>query len=406
MVVHVSINHGNKEVRVGSLILSDRLIYFQYSASYLEQGFNLSPIKLRFDGSLQLAKADPFHGIFGVFDDSLPDGWGMLLLHRALEKQGLTINDINILDQLAFVGESGKGALIYRPAIENNEHFEGKIDLDHLKSSINEVYEGSGTEIIEKLFNLGGSSGGARPKANVGFNPQTNQLCHSHNMLSEGFEHWIIKFPSSHDLIDIGNIEFAYYKMAIAAGIDMSECRLLASSTNQQFFATKRFDRAKNKHIHMHSMAGLVHDNYRRSAIDYGHIIDTAFTLENTATARREILRLAAFNVFGHNMDDHSKNFSWLMDHQGKWKFAPAYDLTFSSTAVNEHSTTIDGEGARPGKKQLLALADHFSITKPNEIIEQVQSSIAMWPDFAQECGVGKSSTQLIQNTLSRISKY
>jgi len=401
--IDVSIKFSNDEIEVGKLILDNRLVHFKYNDEFLALGLNLSPIKLQFDNSIQIADPDPFHGIFGVFDDSLPDGWGMLLLNRALEKLGLSLNDINILDQLAYIGDSGKGALIYNPAIKNEGNFSDKIDIDRLKTVMDEVYKGTSTEAIEELMHLGGSSGGARPKANVGYNPKTDELIHGYNILPKGFEHWIIKFPSSEDPIDIANIEYAYYKMALAANIEMSECKLLESASGQQIFGTKRFDRIGNNRIHMHSMAGLTNDNFRRSSIDYGHIIDTAYRLEQSATARRKVLRLAAFNIYSHNRDDHSKNFSWLMNDSGIWSLAPAYDLTYSSTAIDEHSTRVDGEGANPGRNNIINLAEEFSITRPNEIIEEVQDSISRWPITAEECGVSSESIIRIQKKFEQL---
>ena len=321
----------------------------------------------------------------------------MLLLNRALEKKGLSLNDINILDQLAYIGDTGKGALIYRPAFNEELNFSSALDIDKLKTAMDEVYYGSSTDVIEELMRLGGSSGGARPKANVGYNSATDELIHGYNILPDNFEHWIIKFPGSEDPIDIANIEYAYSKMAQKAGISMSECILLESSKGLQVFATKRFDRIKNDRIHMHSMAGLMHDNFRLSSIDYGHIMDTAYRLEKTASARKTVLRLAAFNVYSHNRDDHSKNFSWLMDHYGHWTLAPAYDLTYSSAGIDEHSTRVAGEGARPGRKHLIQLAEEFSINRPNELIEQVQNAISIWPTIAKESGVRKESIKRIQ---------
>lgn len=401
--IDVSIKFSNDEIAVGKLILDNRLVHFKYNDEFLALGLNLSPIKLQFDNSIQIANPDPFHGIFGVFDDSLPDGWGMLLLNRSLEKQGLSLNDINILDQLAYIGDSGKGALIYNPAIKNEENFSDKIDIDRLKTVMDEVYKGTSTEVIAELMQLGGSSGGARPKANVGYNSKTDELIHGYNALPEGFEHWIIKFPSSEDPIDIANIEYAYYKMALAANIEMSECKLLESASGQQIFGTKRFDRIGNNRIHMHSMAGLTNDNFRRSSIDYGHIIDTAYRLEQSATARRKVLRLAAFNIYSHNRDDHSKNFSWLMNDSGIWSLAPAYDLTYSSTEIDEHSTRVAGEGANPGRVNIMTLAEEFSISKPSEIIEEVQESISHWPVIAKECGVSSDSIKRIQKKFEQL---
>lgn len=396
-LINVFIKFSGDEILVGKLILDNRLIHFKYDDDFLNLGINLSPFKLKYNNEIQVANPSFFNGIFGVFDDSLPDGWGMLLLNRSLEKEGLSLNDINILDQLAYIGETGKGALIYRPAIIAPQKFYDSIDLDLLQTAMDEVYYGSSTEVIEELMSLGGSSGGARPKANVGYNPKTNELIHGYNTLPNGFSHWIIKFPNSEDPKDIANIEYAYYKMAQGAEITMSECKLLESANGLQIFATKRFDREGNNRIHMHSMAGLTNDNFRISNIDYGHIIDAAYRLEQTASARETILRLAAFNVYSHNRDDHSKNFSWLMNQSGEWTFAPAYDLTYSSSAIHEHSTRVSGEGANPGRKHLIELANEFSILRPEEIINQVQNSIAQWPNIAKECGVRKASINRIQ---------
>lgn len=401
--MNVSIRFSGNEIEVGKLILDNRLVHFKYNDEFLTKGLNLSPIKLDYNNSIQIADPNPFQGIFGVFDDSLPDGWGMLLLNRTLEKQGLSLKDINILDRLAYIGDSGKGALIYSPAIKNKETFSNQIDIDRLKTVMDEVYNGASSEVIEELMSLGGSSGGARPKANVGYNPNTDELMHGYNTLPNGFEHWIIKFPSSEDPKDIANIEYAYYKMAVAANIEMSECKLLESATGQYVFATKRFDRSGNDRIHMHSMAGLAHDNFRRSGIDYGHIIDTAYRLEESASARKKVLHLAAFNIYSHNRDDHSKNVSWLMDDSGIWSLAPAYDLTYSSTAIGEHSTTVDGEGANPGRNNIKNLAKHFSISKPEELIEEVQESIAQWPDIARECDVSNDSINRIQKRFKQL---
>ncbi len=395
--INVFIQFSAEEIRVGRLILDNRRIYFKYDDEFLSKGLNLSPFKLRHNKDIQFSEPTPFHGIFGVFDDSLPDGWGMLLLNRALEKKGLSLNDINILDQLAYIGDTGKGALIYRPAFIEELEFSDVLNIDRLKTAMDEVYYGSSTEVIEELMQLGGSSGGARPKANVGYNSATDELIHGYNILPDNFEHWIIKFPGSEDPIDIANIEYAYSKMAQKAGISMSECKLLESSKGLQVFATKRFDRMKNDRIHMHSMAGLMHDNFRLSSIDYGHIMDTAYRLEKTASARKTVLRLAAFNVYSHNRDDHSKNFSWLMDHYGHWTLAPAYDLTYSSAGIDEHSTRVAGEGARPGRKHLTELAEEFSINRPNELIEQVQDAISIWPTIAKESEVRKESIKRIQ---------
>lgn len=399
----VFVSFGGDELKVGRLVLAERKIHFKYDESFLKHELNLSPIKLGFNNQIQVANPTPFNGLFGLFDDSLPDGWGMLLLTRRLEKVGLSIQEMTILDQLAMIGDQGRGALIYRPAIELDSSSSTLLNLDDLSDEIDEVSRGMSAEMVEKLFALGGSSGGARPKVNVGFNEVSNEIMHDGRGLPSGFEHWMIKFPSSTDPVDSAHIEFAYAQMAKLAGIAMSDCRLIEGTSGRSFFGTKRFDREGDRRVHMHSMAGLVHDDFRRSTIDYGHIIDTAFILEKSAEAREKALRLAAFNVYSHNRDDHSKNFSWLMNEAGDWSMSPAYDLTFSATAINEHSTRVDGEGARPGRKQLLSLAEMFSISTASAVLEQVQDAIAQWPKLAEEAGVSTTSRQRIQKKLLAI---
>src|SRR5690606_31538335 len=160
---------------------------------------------------------------------------------------------------------------------------------------------GTPSDIIDELFQLGGSSGGARPKAIVGYNPKTDHLIHGHSSLPQDYDHWIVKFPSTFDLPDIAHIEYAYYKMALAAGIKISECKLFKGNSGVSYFATKRFDRIHNNRLHLHSVSGLLDDNFRFSNLDYGNIMDCAFRLENHVNAYSKVLRLAAFNIYTHN---------------------------------------------------------------------------------------------------------
>jgi serine/threonine-protein kinase HipA len=346
----VSIRLANEEVSIGELVSVSKGIYFKYFPSFIERGIQISPFKLKLGAEIRQADAMPFDGLFGVFADSMPDGWGRLLLDRALAEKGMRNASLPLLNRLAFVGSNGMGALTYKPEMEIEHLLRFEFELDAIASSSKQVLEGLESKVIDKLFALGGSSGGARPKILVAFNNRTKEIMGSNQILPTGFEHWLIKFPSSNDSIDIANIEFAYYKMALDAGIEMSECRLFTGESNKQYFGTKRFDRVEKSSIHMHSAAGIMHDNFRQSNLDYGNLMDCAFKLENDVIAYEKILRLAAFNVFAHNRDDHSKNFSFLMNSIGMWRAAPAYDLTFSSSSHGMHSTMIAGESANPTK--------------------------------------------------------
>ena len=399
----VSLLLGGNSFEVGELVLSDQKIYFRYNADFLKAGLNLSPIKLSFSGDIVSADKQPFDGLFGVFNDSLPDGWGRLLLDRTLTAKGIDIAKITPLDRLAYVGARGIGALVYRPEIKPGKTTDPVPELDIIAAEMNHILQGTSSEIIEELFILGGSSGGARPKIFAAYNPLTNDLIYGLDKLPEGYAEWIIKFPSTSDNREIATIEFAYHKMALLAGLEMSECRLFNGKSGQVYFGTKRFDRVAGKRLHTHTASGLMHDNFRMSTMDYGHLMDCAFRLEKHVKAYEKIFRLAAFNVYSHNRDDHSKNFSFLMNEQGEWQFAPAYDLTFSYSGYGLHSTMIAGESKNPGRKELMKLAIHFGLKNAPFIIEEVQEAISQWGAIASEQDITKETRNTIQSAMDKI---
>ncbi len=394
--LNISIQFDNKPIVVGEMIQDKQQIYFKYNDSFLDLKINISPFKLKLTNQLQSTENIPFNGLFGVFNDSLPDGWGKLLLDRTLTSKGISINKITPLDRLAYVGLKGKGALTYQPEIINNFNFKNQLDLDKIANEVNLIINDKTDIILDELFQIAGSSGGARPKINIGFNPITNHVIHHQEILPKNYEHWLIKYPSTFDQKDIANIEFAYYKMALDCGIEMSKCKLFKGKNDTYYFGTKRFDRINNAKIHLHSASGLLHDDYRFSNLDYGHLMDCAFRLENDVNAYKKILKIATFNVFTHNRDDHSKNMSFLMDKNGKWDLAPAYDLTFSTSSNGFHSTMIAGESKNPTENNLTELAKVFTINKPNYIFEQVKDIIANWKKYADDCGVSTTSKNSI----------
>lgn len=401
--LQVGLRMDDQDLEVGELVRDGKNIRFKYYTSFLDSGLNLSPIKLPFTNEVHTGDPRLFDGLFGLFSDALPDGWGRLLLDRRLVAHGEDPYSIHTLDRLAYVGQLGMGALVFSPSKQEASFAEDQIKLDALAVEMNATLKGVSSDIIEELYRLGGSSGGARPKIQVGFNKSNDHLVHGNSVLPDGYEHWIIKFPSSFDLPDVAHIEYAYYLMAKDAGIEMAPSQLFHGASGDAYFGTQRFDRRGNKRLHMHSASGLMHDDFRYSQLDYGHLMDCGFQLERHVGVYDKILRLAAFNVFAHNRDDHSKNFSFLMDNLGNWRFAPAYDLTFSSSSHGMHSTTIAGEGQSPTTKHLLELAKVFGMKNAVTLIEEVQSSLNNWEDFAKQAGVSPSSTQLISKSLTSL---
>ena len=394
------LNLNNQKIELGNMVLNQNKIYFKYDTDFIEKGLEISPFKMKLSKEILSPKESHFNGLFGVFSDSIPDGWGRLLVDRKLLSMGINSNQLNALDLLTFIDNNAMGAISYEPEFENNYKFENRIDLDKISSEIETVLQGTELDVIDELFELGGSSGGARPKILVGFNPINEELIYGKSDLPAGFEHWIIKFAATNDMQDIALIEFLYNDMAKNAGIEVADFRLFKSRKGNYFFGSKRFDRIKNKKIHMHSVAGLLHDNFRMSTLDYGHIMDCCFLLEKDFNSYSKILRLATFNVMAHNRDDHSKNFSFLMDKDGNWKFAPAYDLTFSNSSFGLHSTTIAGESKNPTLEHLRQLAKHFGIKNSNKIFDEVRESVLQFESIAFNIGLRKSSITLIKSSL------
>lgn len=324
-------------------------------------------------------------------------------MDRTLTAKGILLQDVSPLQRLAHVGLKGMGALTYRPQIETSAQEVFQVELDAISKEMNAVLEGASSSIIEELYEMGGSSGGARPKILVGYNPETDHLIHGTDTLPESYEHWLIKFPSSNDRQDIAQIEYAYHKMAVAAGISMASSRLFTTASGNRFFGTKRFDRTGNKRLHMHSAAAMLNDNFRYSTMDYGNLMDATFRLEQDVAGHEKVLRIAAFNLFTHNRDDHSKNISYLMDSEGKWELAPAYDLTYSNSSHGMHSTTIAGESANPTRKHLKELASDFSMKNGTAILEQLPDTASQWKLFAKDADVTRQSMELIDKRIQKL---
>ena len=397
--INAFLNIDNSKDRIGEMILEKGLIYFKYDENFLTKGIEISPFKMKLTPEIITPKELHLNGLFGVFSDSIPDGWGKLLLDRKLQSLGVSLNEVSSLDRLRYLDSNSMGAISYEPESEIQTS-NIKVDLDLISNEVESILKGNSKDVIDELFQLGGSSGGARPKILVGFNSLTDEIISGLSILPDNFEHWIIKFPSSNDLLDSGLIEFTYNEMARNCGIEVNDFKLFKTTKGNYLFGSKRFDRVKNEKLHLHSVAGLLHDNFRLSTIDYGHIMDCAFKLENDFYAYEKILRLATFNVLAHNRDDHSKNFSFLLDKDRNWKFSPAYDLTFSQSSFGFHSTSVAGESKNPTVKNLNTLAYDFGLKNNNKIIDEVKNSISNFKNLANNYEISNDSINLISKSL------
>ena len=390
--------------KVGRLALRQREILFEYDPAFVASGIEISPFKLPLRTGVVTAPDMKFDGLHGVFNDSLPDGWGRLLLDRTVEKHGVRRGQLNVLDRLAYVGQNGTGALSYEPDRSLEPGGEAAIALDRLAAESATVLAGESDEVFEELLRLSGSSGGARPKIVAQVSASKSRIIRGDGgRLKRGFEHWMIKFASSQDPRDVGAIEYAYSLMARDAGVEMPVTHLFRTR-KRGYFGVKRFDRQGDKRIHMHSLSGLIHADHRVPALDYTLILRVAMALTKNVEEVEKVYALACFNVLAHNRDDHSKNFSFLLNGlpKGKkeWVFAPAYDLTFSSGPGGEQSTMVMGEGRDPGVKQLVELGKAHSLKKAERILSKARAAVARWKDFADEAGVSAKSMKEVAGAI------
>ena len=393
-----------KPIPMGQLAFINRKIVFEYSSEFLELGLELSPFKLPLKAGVQFSTDTVFEGLFGVFNDSLPDGWGRLLLDRKLRNLGIFPDHLTALDRLRYVGLNGMGVLQYRPAFPVSPT-KKEIELDLLAEECAQFELNEEDLFLDELIRLNGSSAGARPKILVNIDSKTNTIRASDNHRNHTHNDWLIKFRSSIDPKDIGCIEYAYHLMAAAAGVIVPEARLFKSKHCAGYFGVKRFDRSGKTFLHSHSLSGLIHADHRIPSLDYQTVMKVTTLLTKSAIEQKKQFRHIVFNIFAYNRDDHAKNFSFLMDEGGVWSVSPAYDLTFSSGPGGEHCTTLMGNGRTPGTSDLLKLAHATNIDsrEAHDIIDQVKMAISQWKNFAKEAGVGKSSALMIQKYLSNL---
>lgn len=343
---------------VGRLALTqDRLCAFEYSAEWLQSGFSISPFELPLRSGVFVAKPRPFDGGFGVFDDCLPDGWGLLILDRYLQRQGINPKALTLLDKLALVGATGRGALEFRPdksVVTKQEYadFE-KLALEAEQILGSDDYIG---ESIDEFQHRGGSPGGARPKIFTRY---------------EGKE-WLVKFRAKRDPKRIGIDEYEYSVLAKKCGIEMPETRLF----DGKYFGVERFDRAADGKLHVVSVAGLIGADYRIPSIDYTHIFQVCAALTHNMSELSKVYRLMVFNFLIANKDDHAKNFAFIYRDED-WHFAPAYDLLPSDGMNGFHTTSIN-DNIEPAQNDLIAVAVRAGLSKKDaeETFEQIKEIV------------------------------
>lgn len=390
-------------------------VAFQYDPLWLKNGFDLAPGSVPFDGKANKSvRPAEFDGLPGVFYDSLPDGWGLLLMDRALkQRRGLDRAQITPLDRLAYMGRRCMGALEYLPALLP-EREAGEINLADIALQSERILTGESTEVLEELRIHGGSPGGARPKVTVAFSADLGVCQSGFGELPEGFSHWIVKFRndgkhSDGDPVDIGRLEMAYAEMARAAFLEIpktAQIEIKVGRKREAFFAVQRFDRDWNRRIHFLSLSGYAYANHRLPCMDYGDgVLPATKRLTRSDAEVEKAFRLMLFNVLAHNKDDHTKNFAYLRDPaKGIWKLSPAFDLNFNHGMANNHTTAINGAG-NPTFADLKKVAERGNIKAWRQILDEVRAAVARWPVFAEQYGLSQARTKAIQKELKAIDR-
>ncbi|NKL01300.1 type II toxin-antitoxin system HipA family toxin [Rhizobium leguminosarum bv. viciae] len=395
------------ERNLGTLAWSrdERRAYFEYSAEFLAAPLPVSPFNLKEYPGLIAAPRDPFDGLHGLFNDSLPDGWGRLLLDRRLQKAGIDYHLLTPLDRLSAVGKTGMGGLSYIPELADDERKPADdIDWDWFVEQVDLVQAEMDIADIDTLQGAQGGSAGARPKIMIGFNEvqKTFALDYGQDM-EPGFDRWMVKARGVGDPVDIGVEEQAYALMARAAGLEMAETRIFDTRKGSRLFATKRFDRTPAGRLHMHTASGILNASHRQASLNYGQLHKLTLMMTRDSSEVLRMFRRMVFNVYARNRDDHAKNHAFLMNADGRWILSPAYDLTFSSGPGGEHSVDIAGEGRNPDIKHLLTVSRQASISDQDarDVIDQVRTAIEGWQQFAEKAGLSKSRTTELDRILN-----
>ena len=377
--------------------------FFEYSDNIKKQNLELSPLMMPLAGrqvySFPALSEETYQGLPGLLADSLPDYFGNAVINAYLRAHRRRENSFDPVEKLCYIGKRGMGALEFKPALSRVRKSQ-KVNVNALSllaAEIMQKRESFKVSLDDKtafhdILQVGSSAGGARPKAVIAWNPKTNEVFSGQVDAPEGCDYWLLKFDVLKDGKSYGRIEYAYYLMAEAAGIRMSECRLLEDHDCAHFMS-KRFDRVNGKKLHMQTLCAMRHMDYNNPvANSYEQAFDTMEKLKLLPSEKAQLFRRMVCNAVVRNHDDHTKNITFLMTPDGVWHLAPAYDMTWAykpgSKWTGQHQMSINGKRDGFTTEDLIAVAKHFDIARPQEIINEVCEAALAFGDFAREAGV------------------
>ncbi len=391
---------------------------FAYTKAFCDAGIQPAPLHMPATAQdevflfVDLPEAT-YKRLPAMLSDALPDDFGNALIDRYMADKGLRASDVTPLDRLAYMAGRSMGALEFRPARGPATRKATSIELSTLVTEARKAVSGAFDNddhthfALRSIIEVGTSAGGARAKAVIAWNPQTQEIRSGQVGTPEGFEHWLLKFDGMGKDTelgmsqDYGRIEYAYHLMARAAGIHMTDCRLLHEG-GRSHFMTRRFDRGDdNQRHHMQTLCAMSHLDYKRKGTNaYSQLFGTIRDLRLPYADMQEAFRRMAFNVMSRNCDDHTKNFAFLLKQDQPWRLSPAYDVTFAHNPkgewTNQHLMSVNGKFAGITREDIQAEADRFGVGDAPKVLAQVKAAIVRWPEFAAAAGVSTTERSAI----------
>jgi serine/threonine-protein kinase HipA len=380
---------------VGRLASRDRRLWFEYDPGWLGDPRPLAPFALPARAGVFAGPPTPFEGLHGLFDDSLPDGWGRLLLDREMDRLGVGRARLGPLDRLAWVGGDALGALGYEPITPRAEG-PSVVDLREVSAAAARVLAGAADELVAELLAVGGSPGGARPKALIWETP--DGVAHSRPVV--GGVPWLVKFRGSGDPPDAGPLELAWLRLAADCGVEVPVARLVGRGPRRPgWLAVRRFDRDGEDRVHVATVCGLLHADHRVPSATWEDLLKVTRILVKDEAAVEQQLRRMVFGVLAHDRDDHTRNQAFRMDALGRWSVAPAYDRTFTEGMGGEHALAVAGEGRAPTLGHLVRAGEAAGVDAnvTRRVFEEVRAVVGSWERYARDAGVSRATRERLR---------
>lgn len=400
--------------KIGTLLLKDGIVYFEYDKLFKQSGLEISPLKLPLTHEGIYTNNDEryFEGLAGVFHDTLPDKFGTKVIERYFESKGKTPEQLSVLQKLMFVGDKSIGAISYKPVINRTDKFDSDlIELNQFYNNAKKIVQGDSIDVVDEILTFmdsAASAGGARAKAIVGFNENDNSLITSiKSSLPKNYEHYILKFDMATETgasSDHTKIEYLYMNMAKELGITVPKTKLLEHGSLAHYMI-KRFDRDNGSKVHMHTVSGLTHTDFNIPMhYSYDQLLKLTRFLTGSQQAVVELYKRMIFNIVFRNQDDHAKNFSFMMNDKGIWNITPAYDITYSygTGYTKNHQLSLYGKTNSFAKKDFIELAKLHSI-KQKDALEFIEQTIQIASTFkikAFELDIHKAKIDKITQNL------